>query len=302
MGLLDKKLEIFRMAATLRHFSEAAEALGMTQPNVTQQIARLEEEIGSALFVRQGRQVSLTPAGEALLAECNRLFATVSEVRRHVRNAAAAVRRYRIGGTMTAGGFVLPELAAAYMAQYADCNVNLHIANTHEISDLLKSRTLDLALVEGPYDEEYFAGREFLEDELIPVAAPGVLPPRFSLGEYLRDGGRLVLREPGSGTRYYFDAFCRRHGLELHREDCLIEVNNFDALKHLVRGRHGITVISELAVADELDAATLRSSRFTEGTIRRRMNFIYQVGENPVFAEHFIRFCRGRRQFSAPGH
>ena len=67
MSLLDKRLEIFRMAATLSNFSDAAAALGMTQSNITQRIAGLEKEFGIRLFEPSGRGRRLTPAGTALL-------------------------------------------------------------------------------------------------------------------------------------------------------------------------------------------------------------------------------------------
>lgn len=290
--MLDKKLEIFRMAATLKHFSAAAAALGMTQPNVTQQIARLEDELGTPLFERGGRTMTLLPAGEALLLECDRLFAETGEIRRRVLNAAERFRHYRLGGTMTAGGYVLPDYAALYMQEYPRHHLGLRIANTSVIAEQLKTRTLDLALVEGPFDQNFFLYEDFMEDELIPVAAPGVLPEKFSMGDYLRSGGRFVLRESGSGTRFYFDRFLKQMKWDSPAEEQVFEVDSFDALKLLVRGRYGITVISRLAVADELRAGSIVASELTEGRILRPFRFIYLPNENQSFVENFISFCR----------
>ena len=289
--LLDRKLEIFRMAATLSHFSEAAAALGMTQPNVTQ-IALLEKELGTPLFDRIGRRIELTPAGRTLLEESGRLFAETGEIQRRVKNASGGVRRYRIGGTMTAGGHILPGLAAGYMRENPLHNIGIHVANTVEISELLKSRGLDLALVEGPFDQELFLSSKLLSDELAPVAAPGVLPSVFSLRSSVKKGGRFVLREIGSGTRYYFDRFIRNLGLPPPKEDNVIVVNNFDAIRHLVCGGHGITVISRFAVENEIAFGLLKASHFSEGKILRDIQFIYMANENLKFAERFIAFCR----------
>lgn len=289
--LLDRKLEIFRMAATLKHFSGAAEALGMTQPNVTQQLAALEKQFGVALFDRDGHRVQLTAAGMALLGECERLFDDVGDIQRRVRNAAQGTCHYRVGGTMTAGGYVLPEWAAQFMDETPHCRISIRVANTQEIEEQLKRRSLDLALVEGPFDRNYFLNDKIMDDELVPVAAPGVLPPVFSLRDYLAADGRLILRESGSGTRYYLDMFLQRQGLAVN-PDSVIEVNNFDALKLLVRGRHGITVISPLAVSDELTTGSLIASTFAEGKIPRTLNFIYSATGEIRFAKQFIRFCR----------
>ncbi|MDD2479344.1 MAG: LysR family transcriptional regulator [Victivallaceae bacterium] len=294
MAMLDKKLEIFHMAATLKHFSEAAEALGMTQPNVTQQVAVLEKELNIALFDRSLRQLELTPAGEALLNECDYLFAEVAEIKRKLYNASGGIRHYKTGGTMTAGGYLLPEYAVAYMKANPLHNLCIHIANTREVSELLKSRSLDVALVEGPFDRNLFLSNKLTDDELVPVAAPGAVAKEFSLTEYLHDGGRFILRESGSGTRHYFDLFLKKNGLPQPTEDNVVEVNSFDAIKYLVRKGYGITVISELAVVDEIKSGYLVKSRFTEGAIARSMNFIYLPNENVKFAERFITFCKSK--------
>ncbi|MDD3153234.1 MAG: LysR substrate-binding domain-containing protein [Victivallaceae bacterium] len=297
--MIDRKLEIFRMAATLCHFSEAADALGMTQPNVTSQIARLEEELGTKLFARDSRRVTLLPAGETLLCECQKLFDEERHLKRMVRNAAEGVRHYWIGGTMTAGGFVLPSFVAAYMREHARQRLCIQVGDTDEIVALLKRRQLDLALVEGPFDRELFSCETLCEDELIPAWTPGFLPDggdAISLAEYLKGGGKFVLREKGSGTRFYFDLFLRRNQLPDPAAEAVIEVNNFDAVKLLVRGGYGMTVISPLAVADEVAAGTLMTARFTEGRILRKLEFLYLPGEEKfAFAEEFIRYCRHAR-------
>lgn len=293
-AMLDRKLEIFRMAATLNHFSDAAAALGMTQPNVTSQIARLEEELGVRLFERDGRRVRLTAAGRALLEESETLLEDAAAVLRKVRNAAGSIQEYRIGATMTAGGYLLPEAVAAYMRSFPREKLELFIANTDEIAGLLKVRRLDLGLVEGPFDSGIFMSERLLEDEMFAVAAPGSVPENFSLREYLSRGGRFVLREPGSGTRFHFDRFLAEHGLPEPSAECTIIANSFDAIKHLVRAGYGITVISEHAVHDELASGTLVASRFSEGRIRRGIDFIYPNYANLQFAGRFIPFCRRR--------
>lgn len=297
MPIIDNKLKIFQMAATLLHFSEAAAALGMTQPNVTQQIAALEKEFKLLLFDRSQRQLRLTPAGEALLVECDRLFAETGDIERRIHNASGGIQHRRIGGTMTAGGYLLPPLAADFMAQTPRYNIGIRIGNTREISDLLKTRSLDLALVEGPFDRIYFLSRRFCEDTLLAVAAPGVLPEQFSLAEYIQHGGRFILREAGSGTRWYFDLFLKKNNLPDLPESALIEVNSFDAIKNLVRRGNGITIISELAVRDEVAAGHLAISHFREGEIRRSIDFIY-TADDPRFAETFIRFCLDARRMA----
>lgn len=290
--MIDRKLKIFRMAAMVGNFTEAAAALGMSQPNVTHQLARLEEELGVPLFLRDGRNVRLTAAGQELRVQCDALFAESEKILRSVQCAAAKLNYHSLGGTMTAGGYLLPGLVAAYMDSHPGRRLGLRIANTREISEQLIARKLDLALVEGPFEPNSFLAEEFCRDELVPVFAPGTCPPEFSLAEYIRRGGRLILREAGSGTRYYFDRFLRERGVTPPGVQETLEVNSFDALKLLVRRRLGITVISRLAVRDELLAGTLVCGCFSEGRILRSLNFLYLPDADLDFVGNFIRFCR----------
>ena len=292
--MIERKLEIFRAAAMLGNFTDAAAVLGMSQPNVTHQLSRLEKELGVKLFERNGRNVALTPAGKALYAGCGQLFADSEKMIRTVQCAAAEQGYYTVGGTMTAGGYLLPELIAAYMCSHPSHRLGLKIANTREMEGLLASRNVDLALVEGPFQQNYFLSEEYCDDELVPVFAPGRYPPEFSLAEYMVKGGLLILRETGSGTRYYFDHFIREHGLPAPAAAGFMEVNSFDALKLLVRQNLGITVISRLAVRDELAVGWLECGRFTEGRVIRKLNFIYSPDAELDFVDGFIRFCRRR--------
>jgi len=292
MHLTDRKLHIFQMAATLGNFTEAAGALGMTQPNVTQQIAQLERELGSPLFERDGKRLHLTPAGIALHRECVQLFADENRLLDRVRSAAAGLRCGRIGGTMTAGGYVLPGWLAAYVRQHPHTRLSLQVANTDAIAGLLQTRQLDVALVEGPFDRKRFLHQEGIADELLAVGASEALTEPVSYQEYRARGGRFILREKGSGTRDAFDQFLLRHDLPPPDVRNLIEVNNFPAILRLAASGVGVTVISELAAGEEIGAGRLRAAPFAEGRISRRMHFVYLPGDSLHFAEEFIAFCR----------
>ena len=293
--MLDAKWKIFQMAAATCNFTQTAAALGMSQPNVTGQIRKLEQELGVALFIRDGRQLRLTRPGRVLLLEAESLLALSENAVRMARNAAADVLSFQLGATMTAGGYVLPPLAAEFMREHANRRIHLCIANTEEISDKLKKRFFDLALVEGAFDRELFLSRTLLADELLLAGSPR-LPffrgGKVELAELAKSNLPLLLREKGSGTRFYTDRFFREHGFRPERSGRILELNSPDAIKSMLRTGFGVTVISELAVRDELKAGTLAAARFAEGEVRREMNFIYLPNDSLKFNAEFIAYCR----------
>ena len=294
MMLLDSKLEIFKMAAILRNFTKTAEALHMTQPNVTQQLRQLEKELGTELFLRNGKRLSLTRAGEILAEECEHLFDAAAHLQRHVSNADSERKHYALGGTLTAGAYIMPALISSFLKTHASVRLSLTIGNTAEITEKLKKGHLDGALVEGPFDRDFFLYEMLMTDEMRFVIRADLAPcgDHVNLQEYLDTGRNLILREPASGTRYYFDLFLEEQKIRIPDDGQILEIAGFEAIKELLNEGYGATVVSNLVVHNELISGKYKSLPFSAGTIRREMNFLYQENETRPFCEEFIRFAR----------
>ena len=297
--MIERNLEIFRTAATVLNFTEAAALLGMTQPNVTQQLAKLERELGVMLFFRNGRNVELTPAGRVLLEECGRLFAAEERILRKLRSAGRERRSFALGGTVTAGSFLLLGMTTLFRRENPDCELQLKIDRQSALLPLLAAGELDLLLTEDPYDAQFFLAEHYHTDRLVPVFAPGYLrEERFSLGEYIRSGGAVVVSEFGSGLRLAFDRFLKEHRLPEPEAPQLVEVNSPDAAKQLAQSGLGIALLSDLAVENERKAGVLRQGCFTEGEMTRPIDFIYHASGDQRFIGEFVRFCRRRKGLS----
>ena len=293
--MIERSLKLFRTAATVCNFTEVAAMSGMTQPNVTKQIANLERRLGVRLFQRTGRNVKLTPAGELLRDECEHLFAVETDILRKLRSADGKKRTYMVGGTMTAGSFLLIGMNAVYQKEHPNRVLHLKIERPEALYRMLAAGELTLALTDVPYDRGYFLSEPYCLDRLVPVFAPGYLKRKtFSLGEYIRGGGPFILDESGAGGRAELERFVREHGLPEPDPATIVEVCSLDAVKMLVQAGGGISVLSELAVENEVKAGVLRSGAFTEGEFLRRVDFIYTASGDQRFINEFIRFSRKR--------
>ena len=294
--MIERNLEIFRTAATVLNFTEAAALLGMSQPNVTQQLAKLERDLGVMLFHRNGRSVELTSAGKVLLEECVRLFAAEENIMRKLRSAEREQRSFALGGTVTAGSFLLIGMTTLFQRENPDCTLRLKIDRQQALLPLLSAGELDLVLTEDPYDSQYFLAERYHTDRLVPVFAPGYLRTGdFSLGEYIRGGGMIATSEFGSGSQLAFRRFLNEHRLPEPGAAQLIEATSPDAAKQLAQSGMGIALLSDLAVENELKAGVLRQGNFTEGEMIRPVDFVYLASGNQHFIAEFIRFCRRRK-------
>lgn len=148
-----QQLQYFLTAVRCRSFSAAAQELHLAQPSLSEQIRRLERELGVTLFIRTNRELQLTDAGRVLLPHAERTLA-------ESRAAADAVREVRTltGGTVSFGAFssahlyLLPGLVTEFHRRYPDVAMNIVGLNSTEVADEVRDGRLEAGLVQLPVD------------------------------------------------------------------------------------------------------------------------------------------------------
>lgn len=287
--MIDRFHQTFATVARLGSYTKAAQELCLTQPAVTQHVKALEEHYRVSLFERAGRAPRLTEAGVILLRHLEQAAGIEHALQIELRNASTAVQLYRVGATLTIGEYVLPSLLAEYSKCFAQHEIILEVENTSAITRRVLNDQLDLGFVEGSFDRRLFEASLYRRDELILVtAAQSELGPSIGIAEL--DALRLILREPGSGTRQSFDEAllsCGRSPVK----PCM-SIGSLTSIKRMVIAGLGCTVISRLAVADELAAGTLAEIEIEGLRIEREFNFIYRKNGPRAFIANFIEFCQ----------
>jgi DNA-binding transcriptional LysR family regulator len=173
------QLQYFIAVAEHAHFTRAAAALHVAQPSVSQQIRKLETELGADLFHRLKRRVSLTEAGEALLPWARRIVSSVDAARIDVQELSNLQRGHiSIGATPSIGTHLLPTAVAAFHEKYPGITFELREAGSRLLSAALEAGELDLALLILPVAQSAI-DTEMLIDEPILAA----VPPNHSLAD-----------------------------------------------------------------------------------------------------------------------
>src|ERR1700674_5515935 len=168
------KLRIFLTVARLSSFTRAADALHMTQPTVSQQLAMLEAILGTPLIERDTRHLRLTPAGTVLLAYADKLLALTSEAAEATRAAAGlADRTLRLGAGHTLATYLLPGLLSRYRTQYPQHIFRITVGNTAELLAAVASDAIEMALVGSPAEHPDVIVTPFMQDRLVVIVAPG---------------------------------------------------------------------------------------------------------------------------------
>ena len=168
-----RHLRYFVVLAETCHFGQAAERLKMAQPPLSQQIRQLEAELGTELFARTTRSVSLTPAGEAFLADAQRILSSVEEAARRARRFAdGKAGTLRIGLTGTASYTQLPVLARLVKEQLPEVVLDIHTEMlTPAIELALAAGELDVGVLRPPVRDPALEVRPIAREKFV-VALP----------------------------------------------------------------------------------------------------------------------------------
>ncbi|MGB0506259.1 MAG: LysR family transcriptional regulator [Pikeienuella sp.] len=169
-----KQVEAFVTVADIRSFRRAAEALNTTQPNISSRISTLETLIGASLMDRDAGSVRLTPKGEALLPFARRALQSMDEFAVAAANDALFEGTIRIGATEIVAHTWLGAFLKSLKEKFTDIHVELTVDVSANLSELLFSKSLDLALQSGPFDRRAQGEVELGDCPLTWVASPGL--------------------------------------------------------------------------------------------------------------------------------
>lgn len=228
-----RQLECFAAVARHRHFRRAAEALYISQSAVSQQVRRLEEELGLELLRREPGGVELTPAGDELLGRAEAILADVASARSAMDELAGTQRGLVRLATTTLDVPRLARVLATFAGEHSSVRVAVRELDADEVARAVARGAADVGVVASPDA----AGEALAPDPLVLVGPPG---ESLAAGlEELR-GRPVVLAEPGTPLRAVVDAACAELGFgALPRT----EVSEPTTVRLLVRAGIGVGVV-----------------------------------------------------------
>jgi LysR family transcriptional regulator, benzoate and cis,cis-muconate-responsive activator of ben and cat genes len=211
-----RHLRAFVAVAEELHFGRAAERLGMAQPPVSQQIARLEAKLGTKLLTRTSRRVELTDAGRVLLVEARRILAAAREAvvatQRAGRGEAGSIS---VGFTTSAMLLSLPTIIRRFRGEYPGIHLDLREMSTSGQLAALRAGELDLGFVRQPAPEERVRMEPAMSETLVvAVAGDHRLADRASIApaELADEDFVLFPRDTAPGLYAQVLAICMEAG------------------------------------------------------------------------------------------
>lgn len=254
-----RRLEVFCKVVELKSFTRAAEALRLSQPTVSEHIRQLEESVGEKLLDRLGREVLPTPAGRLLGGYAVRILRLCAEARQALTHFGGTLSGpLPLGASTIPGAYLLPSCIETFTARHPSIQVTLKIADTARISREVLEGSLELALVGARSREAGLECVELFGDELllcVPPDHPWARRRSLPLAELA--GEPFILREEGSGTRQYMNQRLKEQGFDPGRLQVVAEMGSNEAVRQGIRARLGVSILSSLAVAEDVERAAL---------------------------------------------
>jgi LysR family hydrogen peroxide-inducible transcriptional activator len=168
------QLRYFLAVVRTKNFSRAAEQCHVAQPSLSQQIMKLESELGEKLFERTKREVALAPAGDVLRAHAERVLLEVESASENIREMRGLVRgRVTLGVLPTIAPYFLPRRLQAFAAKFPAVEVVIHEDTTDQLTAAVLAKEVDVAIVSLPLERAGLAAEVFFEEKLLVVLPAG---------------------------------------------------------------------------------------------------------------------------------
>lgn len=290
-----RQLQIFSAIVETGRFTAAARKLYLAQPSVSQQIHALEDELGDRLFVRlKNRQVELTQAGKILkqhsdlvLRQCELARMEISALSREPSGQI----RVGIGGHQLTS--MLPPAVSAFHSVFPKVSVDIVNSTTPQIVELLRGNGLDLGVVNFPIQVPELRTRFlFTEELLVVVQAKHPLARKRMIESRDLAALPLVLYDHSTSTRRRLEEYFR--SIEISPA-VVVELSSVEAMKSMVAGGLGATIIPASAMLDGAENRHLRGLQIRGRPLTRSVGMaMRQLPQLPSVMDTMADFIRIR--------
>lgn len=273
---LEYAYEVYRQGS----FTKAADRLRVAQPSLSQQVAKLERELGARLFVRGHAAAVPTDQGRRLLSYAEQMLRLRDDLLREVAEASGSMNRTLAIGTLAiTGGHVLPPLLQAFAAKHPDVQVRIVEETTECLEELTASGATDLSILALPVDDQRLETRPMLTEPLYLAVPPGrygtawevssVMPSHPMTDGLLSDyaDAPFIMLKSGFGFRGTVLALCAEYGFSPR---IAYETSSVETAQTMVAHGLGVTVVpamvrrftAPMPIYIELGSSTTRTLVF----------------------------------------
>jgi LysR family transcriptional regulator, hydrogen peroxide-inducible genes activator len=241
-----QELRYFAAVVEHRHFGRAAEACNVSQPTLSSQLRKLEDELGVTLLERTNKRVDLTPVGRQILEHAQRALAETAQIESVARAARdPLIGALRLGVIPTLAPYLMPLIFGPLQKSYPGLEIELWEDQTRPLLEGLRSHRLDAALIASPTGSQEFAETPLFAEPLLAALPPNhPLAACKTVDESALAPDLLVMADGHCLANHSLAACGAKAGLQSAMQAATLET-----LVNLVTAGYGTTLIPSLAAA-----------------------------------------------------
>jgi DNA-binding transcriptional LysR family regulator len=277
------QLKIFCKVIELKSFSKAGDAVHLSQPTVSSHIKDLEDHFGMRLVDRMSRQAQPTKAGELLYDYAHRLIALRNKAEEAMAEFSGKIKgNLTIGGSTIPGAYVLPRIIGLFSKRYPEVKIALKVADTSKVISRVLGGRIEVGLVGAKSNDKQLRQIPVVSDEMclvVPADHPWAKRQRVKIKELLDEP--FIVREVGSGTLRSIEHQLQKKGYTFADFKIVAEMGSTEAVRQAVKNNVGLSILSAVAVADDIKAGLLKAIPIEGLQLKRSFYLITHLQRTP---------------------
>jgi len=295
--MLDFRLKVFYTVAQTLNFNRAAEQLNISQPAVTKHIKELEQSYNTTLFDRAKKRIVLTRSGEVLLQHAHLIFEQYQKLDfdlNLLQNKTEGI--LHIGASTTIAQYVIPSYLAHFHKRFPEIKIELTMANSLVIEQMLVEKKIELGLVEGTTHNTDLKYAPFLKDEIVLVCgSKNNLVKKRTITQKELAKLPLLTRESGSGTSDIIEEYLQKSAVDTKNLTIHMQLGSTESIKNYLFCSDTFAFLSIYSVQQDLTDDRLTIIDVDGIDITRTFSFVHRQGQPSPLSKLFMHFTKLKR-------
>ena len=274
-------------------FSKAAKKLFLTQPTISAHIASLEKELDTRVFVRNTKEVDLSPEGQKLYTYARQILDLTEKIKEEFGRHEEEAKCVTIAASTIPAQYLLPDILTRFNEKHPGEQLRILESDSAQVAEQVAEGSVDIGFTGTVLEKKFCKYIPFYKDQLVVIT-----PNTEKYQEYKRMGGDIswiqeesvIMRQEGSGTRKEAEKQLRHLGIRTERLRIIASIANQETIKKSVIQGMGISILSRLAAKNEVESGRVLEFPIPEADEGRDLNLVYNKN-HPLTrsAQRFIK-------------
>lgn len=286
-----KQLQSFVEVVKYQSFTKAAEKLFVSQPTISAHINQLEAELNKRLILRTTKSIELTPKGKEVYDYAIRILSMRDRILESCSPKPQKI--IHIGASTIPSAYILPELLPEYGMLSNDTYFSIHQSDSQGIVSGLKEGLFDIGMVGMYAQDDQIECIPFYQDHMVLITPVTehflqLKQEKCDILTLLKEP--IITREAGSGSKKTADLFLEHIGVKDQDINIVARINDQEAIKNMVAGGLGVSIISEMAAKNFLAEKRILAFPLDADIANRQLYIIYR--KDYLLASHVQNFLK----------